>query len=66
MKRIKLLLILAAMPDEAFNWLLMSLAGIPSRPRIWPDSLGGFQFDSRDSIESAQKEAKRLMDEASK
>lgn len=55
MNRLKLLLILATMPEEPFGWVLLALAN-----RIFPDGLGGFQSDSRTSIEAAITEAQIL------
>ncbi len=52
MKRLKLLLLLASMPDEAFGWLVVSCL-----TRIWPDGLGGFQPESRESIAAVRAEA---------
>jgi hypothetical protein len=61
MNRIKLLLILATMPSEAFGWILASIA-----MRIYPDGLGGFNPDSRASIIAVKKEATLLMELESK
>lgn len=57
MKRLKLLLILAAMPSEAFGWIVIAIAR-----NIYPDGRGGFQSASRASIEAAIKEANTLME----
>ncbi len=58
MKRIKLLLILAEMPNEAFNWIPIAITS-----RIFPDGLGGFKPESRDSINLLKKEASKYMEE---
>lgn len=61
--RAPLLALLAALDDEAFNWLLLALA--PSamfhgaHTQVWPDGLGGFQ--NREKIEAIRAEAKRLI-----
>ena len=47
------------MPDEAFGWLLLYLAGDQGR-QVWPDGLGGFLPASRKAIERVQVEAKKL------
>jgi hypothetical protein len=56
--RTGLLAILAAMPEEAFSWLVVRVAGDAGVGQIWPDGLGGFRPDSRASIEAAQAEAR--------
>lgn len=63
MKRLKLILILASMPSEAFGWLVVALANPPGRNgQVWPDGLGGFRSESRASIEAAIAEARVLME----
>lgn len=59
MNRLKLLLILATMPEESFGWFVGWASGIMIQ---YPDGLGGFQDDSRKSIESLRKEAKHYME----
>ena len=54
MNRLKLLLILAIMPEEAFGWILVAIAN-----NIFPSGLGGFKDDSRKSIVAAIKEASK-------
>lgn len=59
-KRLKLLLLLATMDDEAFVWLAMAM--LPSamlagaHAQVWPDGLGGFQ--DRETIEAARDAAR--------
>lgn len=60
MKRLKLLLILASMPSEAFGWALSAMA--MGRGQIWPDGLGGFRPESQAAIRAAIAEAKLLME----
>jgi hypothetical protein len=59
MNRIKLLLILATMPDEAFGWFVGWASGVMIQ---YPDGLGGFQNDSRESITALRKEAANYID----
>ncbi len=59
MKRLKIVLILATMPEEAFGWLLVEWM----RGRPFPDGLGGFRNDSREAIVALKNEAKHLVDE---
>jgi hypothetical protein len=63
MKRLKLFLILATMPEEAFGWLLMSMMSLPGRAPIWPDEMGGFSEESQASVKAARLEAQALMTE---
>jgi hypothetical protein len=56
-KRLKLLLILATMPDEAFGWIVVAI-----QTRIWPEGLGGFKPESRDSIEAAKAETTAILE----
>lgn len=42
----RLLATLEAMPDEAFGWVVQTLARQP----IFPDGLGGFREESRRAI----------------
>jgi len=58
--RAPLLAVLATMPEEAFGYLVLSIAGM--RGPIWPDGLGGFKPESRASIEAATAAAKQLAD----
>ena len=56
---------LATMPDEAFGWVIGALsshAGMRGFLQIFPDGLGGFQHDSRASIDAAQAAADALLD----
>lgn len=57
MDRLKLLLILATMPDEAFGWVVESIAQVEGRQNIWPDGIGGFTKESRASITAAREAA---------
>lgn len=45
---------LSAMPEEAFGWIVATLA----RTQIFPDGLGGFREDSRRAIRDFQKALK--------
>lgn len=65
MKRLKLLLVLASMPDEAFTWLVIAIAKLPNRPNVWPDGIGGFTHESRDAISAARAAAGELLNEQS-
>jgi hypothetical protein len=46
---------LRTMPAEAFSWLVITMAHLPNGQQIWPDGLGGFNPESRKSIESVMK-----------
>lgn len=59
MSRIKILLILATMPDEAFGWFVIWASGINTN---YPDGLGGFSSESRKSITELRKVAKKLLE----
>jgi hypothetical protein len=54
MSRLKLLLILAVMPEEAFSWLILAMRKSAmtqgANMQIWPDGIGGFTHESRESI----------------
>ena len=54
MERLKFLLILAAMPDEAFSWVLVAA------DHAFPDGLGGFLPASRASIVAMQEAGAEL------
>jgi hypothetical protein len=56
-KRLKLLLVLATMPDEAFGWLTLAIQKFPGRANVWPDGIGGFKPESRAAIEAARHAA---------
>ena len=64
MKRLKLLLLLASMDDEAFSWVALAL--LPkamthgARIQIWPDGLGG--FSDKETIEAARQAAKEYVE----
>lgn len=58
--RTELLDALAMMPDEAFFWLVTSIAGYVGRGAVWPDELGGFMEPSRKYIQAAQSAARKL------
>lgn len=63
MKRMKLLLALAMMPDEAFGWFvgwaMLQNAKHPAPEAYrFPDGLGGFSPESRTAIALMQKAAK--------
>ncbi len=49
---------IAALPDEAFSWLLLALAPKAmlhgANTQVWPDGLGGFQAISRTAIADVQ------------
>jgi hypothetical protein len=60
--RLRLLLILATMPDEAFMWLVQSIMLVPGRANVWPDGIGGFRDESRASITAARDAARELWD----
>jgi hypothetical protein len=62
MNRLKLLLILATMPDEAFGWFVAWASGHMTQ---YPDGLGGFKDESRKSITELRKEAKHFMESMS-
>lgn len=53
-KKLKFLLSMAVMPDEAFGWIVSQ--AMQGRP--FPDGLGGFQSDSRAAIKAYVKAAK--------
>lgn len=57
--RLKLLLILATMPEEAFGWFVLWASGHMTQ---YPDGLGGFQDQSRKSIVALRKEAKKYVE----
>jgi len=57
--RLKLLLTLATMPDEAFGWFVAWANGGMMQ---YPDGLGGFKSESRESILALRKEAKEYLD----
>lgn len=59
MNRLKLILILATMPEESFGWFVGWASGIMIQ---YPDGLGGFRDDSRKSIVALRKEAKHYTD----
>jgi hypothetical protein len=61
MKRLKLLLILATMPSEAFGWLLLHIAGSAGSGQVWPDGIGGFTSESQTSIKAAKHEAEAMI-----
>lgn len=55
-KRVKLLSVLAEMPDEAFGWFVaLAIAG-------YPEGLGGFRPESREAIEDLRKAANQYRD----
>jgi len=58
MNRLKLLLILALMPEEAFGWFVgWAMIGSSKFQMKYPDGLGGFKPESRKSIEELKKAA---------
>ncbi|MGE3276706.1 MAG: hypothetical protein AB7O67_16465 [Vicinamibacterales bacterium] len=61
MNRLRILLVLATMPDEAFGWFVAWASGAPV---TYPDGLGGFLPESRASIEALRTEARALMEPA--
>jgi hypothetical protein len=54
MNRLKLLFVLAFMPEEAFGYFVGWARGMPIN---YPDGLGGFQPMSRDAIVALRAEA---------
>jgi hypothetical protein len=57
MNRLKLVLILATMPSEAFGWIVPAIAH-----NIYPPGLGKFLPESRAAIEAARAEALSLLE----
>ena len=60
---------LLMMPDEAFDWLVLSCIPFDrSSPnpgaKIWPDGLGGFMKESQESILKAQTLARQYAAES--
>lgn len=58
MSRLKLLLVLATMPEEAFGWFVMWANGGMMQ---YPDGLGGFSRNSQESILALRREAKEYI-----
>lgn len=56
--RYPLLLALATMPDEAFSWFAVWANGNMVQ---YPDGLGGFPLDSRESIQRFRREAETYL-----
>lgn len=56
--RLKLLLELATMPDEAFDYILVTI----DSGDIWPSGIGGFQTASKKSIQAVRKLAHDYLD----
>lgn len=52
--RMRIMLALALMPDEAFSWFVMACRSSAmthgANAQIWPDGIGGFSDDSKKSI----------------
>lgn len=63
MTRLKLLLILALMPDEAFSIFVIWASGSGMQ---YPSGLGGFGPVSQKSIKALRREAKRYIAEVAK
>jgi len=61
--RLKLITILNMMPEEAFGWFAMWASGMMTQ---YPDGLGGFQDESRKSIEALQAAGKEYVETNSK
>jgi hypothetical protein len=65
MKRLKLLLILSIMPEEAFSWLVLAMRKSAmtqgANNQIWPDGIGGFTHESRESINQAREAAEEYI-----
>jgi hypothetical protein len=62
-----LLAALLAMPDQAFDWLVLgclSSTANGSQHQIWPDSLAGFSVDAETAIKQVRKAAKDYLDDA--
>ena len=60
----KLLHVLKEMPDEAFGYLVVMVAGGPEfrgSGQVWPDGTGGFMPESRAAIEAARHAAMDYM-----
>jgi hypothetical protein len=59
MNRLKLLLILSTMPEEAFSWLVLAMRKSAmtqgANNQVWPDGVGGFSHESRESINAARE-----------
>jgi hypothetical protein len=68
MNRMRLLLALALMPDEAFSWFV--LAAVPSAmlhgatAQIWPDGIGGFSDESKQAITEVRDAANAYLADA--
>lgn len=58
--RAALLQVLAEMPEEAFGWLALLIAGMRGG-QVWPSGLGGFSRESQASIRAAMEEARLLI-----
>lgn len=61
--RLPLLFTLATMPEESFQWFVAWAGG---HPMVYPDGLGGFRPDSRQSIEALRVAAREYIDAATK
>lgn len=57
--RVELLQALANMPDEAYGWFVLWASGNMTQ---YPDGLGGFRNDSRESILELRRAAKAAME----
>jgi hypothetical protein len=57
--RMKLITILNMMPEEAFGWFVMWASGMMTQ---YPDGLGGFQDESRLSIEALRAAGKEYIE----
>lgn len=58
MKRLKLLLVLATMPEETFGWFVAWASGAMAQ---FPDGQGGFQRDSQAAIKALREAANEYM-----
>lgn len=67
--KLALLIRLAALPDEAFGWLVLALppkamaAGSPPYAQVWPDGIGGFSSASRQAINDVRAAAQGYLEE---
>lgn len=56
MNRKELIKVLEEMPEEAFGWFVSWASGLMIQ---YPDGLGGFRNDSRESINKLREAAKQ-------
>ena len=63
MNRFRLLLVLALMPDESFGWFVLWASG---KMVQYPNGLGGFQSNSRKSIQELHEAAREYLEKEEK